>query len=284
MYRIKDNIYVETEFLGCNPSFVVTNEGIVMIDTPQKPTDAFLWSKEIQKFGKIRYIINTDHHYDHAIGNFYFEGDNIVHEGTMQELYSQGREDLCKKWILKIDSQFEPVVKNYCVKPPQITFSERMSLFVGEDQFDLIHVVSHTADETLVYMPNKGVLFSGDTVCTNQFPTLRESYPISWLKALNLIESLHFDTLVPGHGEIGDKESFRKFSKEFSELINHALEKINQGYSRERLIQEMKYEDTVHSKYPPAFEEHFADIMKKSIGRLYDELKRGTSQYEKHSL
>ena len=74
MEKIKENIFVETEFLGCNPSFVVTKEGVVMIDTPQRPDEAFRWRKEIQKYGEISYIINTDHHHDHAIGNFYFPG------------------------------------------------------------------------------------------------------------------------------------------------------------------------------------------------------------------
>lgn len=47
MERIKDNIYVETEFLGCNPSFVVTSNGIVMIDVPGlRPLEALKWKKE----------------------------------------------------------------------------------------------------------------------------------------------------------------------------------------------------------------------------------------------
>ena len=51
MERIKDTIYVETEFLGCNPSFIITLDGIVMIDAPQKPQEAFKWKKEIQNPG-----------------------------------------------------------------------------------------------------------------------------------------------------------------------------------------------------------------------------------------
>lgn len=60
MERIKENIFVETEFVGCNPGFVVTKEGVVMIDTPQRPDEAFRWRKEIQKYGEISYIIAGD--------------------------------------------------------------------------------------------------------------------------------------------------------------------------------------------------------------------------------
>jgi cyclase len=275
MERIKEKIFVETEFLGCNPGFVVTGEGVVMIDTPQRPDEACRWKEEIQKHGKIAYLINTDHHRDHALGNFYFPGDLITHEGTMKRLLAEGQADLCREWVARIDSRFEPWVENYFIRRPRFTYTECMSLYLDDDVFELIHVESHTQDETLVYLPREKVLFAGDTVCTRQIPSLHESYPLSWLKTLRWVETLDFDILVPGHGEIGDRESFREFRREFSGLLEHAREKIAQGLSREEMIRELKYEDTVHSHYPPSFAVHFAAIMQKNIGRLYDELKKG---------
>jgi len=47
--QIKGNIYVETEYLGWNPSFVVTSQGIVMIDAPGlRPLEALEWKKKIE--------------------------------------------------------------------------------------------------------------------------------------------------------------------------------------------------------------------------------------------
>jgi len=89
-----------------------------------------------------------------------------------------------------------------------------MNLHMGEDLFTLIHVRSHTEDETLVYMPERKVIFTGDTVCTNGIPSVRESYPLEWLEALQLIDELDFDVLVPGHGDIGNKDSVKQFRKE----------------------------------------------------------------------
>ena len=37
MQKITSNVYAETGFTGCNPGFVVTKEGVVLIDTPQMP-------------------------------------------------------------------------------------------------------------------------------------------------------------------------------------------------------------------------------------------------------
>ena len=67
MQQITDNVFAETGFRGCNPSFVVTSEGVVMIDTPQMPVDAVKWHDEIARHGPVRYLINTEPHGDHFI-------------------------------------------------------------------------------------------------------------------------------------------------------------------------------------------------------------------------
>ncbi len=272
MEKINDNTYTETEFLGCNPSFVVTSEGIVMIDAPQRPDQAFRWRKEIETFGKVAYIINTDHHRDHAIGDYYFSAETIIHEGTMKKLTAPEYVEACRTWVKLLDPQSGPVIDHYFVRKPKFTYTSRMTLYMGKDLFELIHVRSHTADETLVYMPEKKVLFTGDTVCTNGIPSLYESYPLEWLDALQLIEDLDFGVLVPGHGKVGNKDSVRVFQKELKSLINRAQELINQGLDRERIIRDLQYEDVVHSKYPPSVTSHFRQNMGKNIGRLYDAL------------
>ena len=86
MLQITNNVYVETGFRGCNVGFIVTKEGVVMIDTPQAPTDAILWNNEISEKGKVRFLINTEPHNDHISGNCFFEGIIIAHEGTRERL------------------------------------------------------------------------------------------------------------------------------------------------------------------------------------------------------
>lgn len=272
MEKIKDNIYVETNFLGCNPSFVVTKNGVVMIDTPQKPCETFKWRREIQKYGDVTYIVNTDHHLDHAMGNYLFSGDIIVHEGTMKRLLEEDRLEVCKALVRLLDPHPESFMDNYFIRAPRFTYKDKMSIYIGDQIFELIHVTSHTQDETLVYLPQMKVLFTGDTVCTNGIPSLRESYPKEWLEALRLVEELDFEVLVPGHGKIGNKDSVKHFRQDLGNLIEKAQELIDRGFSRDALIKEILYEDSVHAKYPIQFKELFARNMKENKGRLYDSL------------
>ena len=58
MEKVTENVYAELGFNGCNVSFVVTKQGVVMVDTPQIPSEAIQWRDEIEKHGPVRYLIN----------------------------------------------------------------------------------------------------------------------------------------------------------------------------------------------------------------------------------
>jgi glyoxylase-like metal-dependent hydrolase (beta-lactamase superfamily II) len=72
MQQLTSNVFVETQIRGCNHGFVTTSDGIVMIDTPHKPSDALKLKAEIARRGQLRYILNTEPHGDHWTGNAFF--------------------------------------------------------------------------------------------------------------------------------------------------------------------------------------------------------------------
>src|ERR1035437_10475316 len=84
MEQLTPNVFTETGLRGCNPSFVTTSDGVVVIDTPQLPTRAVAMRELAESHGPIRYLINTEHHVDHIFGNYYFKGAGAVvnHRGV----------------------------------------------------------------------------------------------------------------------------------------------------------------------------------------------------------
>src|SRR5690606_21091220 len=77
--RIKDR--------GCNPGLIVTKEGLVFIDTPQRASDAQAWIAAAYERGRPLLLINTEHHLDHCAGNGFFEVPIIAHEGTKARFF-----------------------------------------------------------------------------------------------------------------------------------------------------------------------------------------------------
>ena len=86
MNQVTKNVFVETGYRGCNPGFVVTSEGVVMIDTPQIPKDALAYREIVLKHGKPVYLINTEPHGDHYTGNFFFDAVCVAHQGTREAI------------------------------------------------------------------------------------------------------------------------------------------------------------------------------------------------------
>jgi cyclase len=75
MEKVTNNVYAATDIRGCNPGYVVTSEGVIIIDTPQLPTKAVAMREEALKKGPIRFLINTEQHIDHIFGNYFFLPD-----------------------------------------------------------------------------------------------------------------------------------------------------------------------------------------------------------------
>ena len=53
--KLTANVYVETGYHGANVGYITTDRGIVMVDSPQRPTDAVAWRKQIEGEGEISY-------------------------------------------------------------------------------------------------------------------------------------------------------------------------------------------------------------------------------------
>lgn len=207
MQKVSDNVYVETYTRGCNHGFITTSEGVVMIDTPQNPMDAVRWRERILEYGEPRYIINTEPHMDHVMGNFFFPSTRVIsHEGVRERMVNSfpSMEELREK-VSQNDPDGLWLLHGYKPHPPEITFSENMTLRVGDHTFYLINLPGHTPMEVCVYIPQERIAFTGDNVFHKVQTFLHEAVPFQWLESLNRIRELEVDILIPGHGEVCDK-------------------------------------------------------------------------------
>ena len=209
MEQISTNVYAETGFGGCNPGFVTTKEGIVMIDSPQIPSDAIRWRDEIKAKGEILYIINTEPHRDHIAGNFFFPGTIIAHQGTREEI-STFTEDSIIDRIKNVRPEDLPLMEGYFLKKPDITFSDKLTVYLGDHSFELISLPGHTVSQIAVYIPQEKVVFTGDNIFHKVQTWFKEAVPYEWLESLKKIALLDADVIVPGHGKVCDRSYIKE--------------------------------------------------------------------------
>jgi cyclase len=295
MKRVIEDIFVAVTPVGrgCNSSFIVTTAGIVMIDTPWYPSDAVKWRDIIAQKGAIQYIINTEYHTDHISGNYFFEGTVVSHAGVRTmftapldqfipttegiEWAKQGLFDDVKGYILYRFKTLDPAgisfTADYEPKPPVITFTERLTLYVGNRTFELMHLPGHTPYQVAVYIPEEKVIFTGDNVTNGTQPSLTQCCPMEWIESLQKIESMDIEIVVPGHGSIGDKKMVRETLEYVREYVDTVQRAINRGMTMEEAANAISFE-TPHlvAQHPGS------DQQRSNVLRLYEVLaKRGNS-------
>jgi glyoxylase-like metal-dependent hydrolase (beta-lactamase superfamily II) len=267
MNQVTKNVFVETGYRGCNPGFVVTSEGVVMIDTPQIPRDALAYREIVLKHGKPVYLINTEPHGDHFTGNFFFDAAVCIAQQGTRDAIMKTQLDALKDRIKLQDPGFEPQLGSYRIKLPTITFSQSMRLYVGDHTFELIHLPGHTASETAVFIPEERTIFTGDNIFNRVQTFLHEALPKEWLKSLKTLKTFEADHYIPGHGEVCTKAYLKKQASFIKEWIAAIKEAIQKGWSLEEAQQRISFLD----RYPmgQGLEAFGPELQKMNVARLY---------------
>ncbi len=271
MQRVTDNVYAETGFRGCNPGFVVTEEGVVMIDTPYLPADAIGWRDKIAKHGPVRYLINTEPHVDHFTGNHFFKGTVVAHEGTREAILAASVEQL-KEFIKQVAPHSLHLLKGYSYRPPTITLSQRLTLYVGKHTFHLINHPGHTPFQVAVYIPEEKVVFTSDNIFHKVQAFLHQALPYEWLDSLNKLQEIEADVLVPGHGSLCDRSYIPEMRAFIQAWIDAVTAAINQGMS----LEEAQDKVSLLDRYPMdiGLERRAQEIQRRNVARLYEVLKK----------
>ncbi len=217
MQQVTKNVFAETKIRGCNPGYVVTSDGVVVIDTPQLPTHAVKMREEAEKHGPIRYLINTEYHIDHIFGNYYFKSAEhvIAHQVTADNFMTVSPEinpfEYAKEAMPTDDPDgisIFPDEKTYFEDPnrPDTIITGDTTLKVGETTFELLSTPGHTPGELAVYVPEERVVFASDTVFNGCQTWLYVSDIRQWIESLERLMGLDADIVIPGHGDVCGKE------------------------------------------------------------------------------
>lgn len=268
--QLTKNIFVETKIGGCNVGYLLTDDGIILIDTPQRPTVACEWAREISSKGTPKYLINTECHRDHFTGNCFFRVPVIGHEKTREGILSVSKETILSR-VAVIDPEGYGLVAEREPNPPTITFTDRLTLHSGNHTVQLINHPGHTMGQTSVLIPEERVLFTGDNVFYRTQSFLYSGDVYRWLESLSEIEKLDVDYIVPGHGEVCGKSYLREQRAFIREWIDRVKEAVGLGWSKEEAVRKISFAD----RYPmsPGTEDLMQNVQKNNVSYLYDLLK-----------
>lgn len=196
----------DNEGLNANIGLVVTSAGAVLIDSGSSYQVAAKLHAAVQKVTTqaLKLVINTGDQDHRWLGNGYFTEkgiETLAHADAKADMKARAGEHMQGLQVLK-----ERLAGTQPTLPSRFVSAQDTHIDMGGTLIELMHRKGgHTPGDTLVWLPQKNVLFSGDVVYVDRVLGL---HPVSdtkaWLDSFSVIDQLKPRTIVPGHGKLTD--------------------------------------------------------------------------------
>jgi cyclase len=245
MHEVADGVFAYVQATGgfciANAGLIVGPDGAIAIDALFTPSMTRAFQEQIRHTTPrpVRQLINTHHHVDHTLGNEHFDGiDIIAHTRCREQIERVG---VPRERLGAMAPHFAAEIAASEIRPPNLTFDGRMTLFLGDRRIELMHLgTAHTVDDVLIYLPKEKVLFAGDVAFHYVTPLAFEGHISGWIRVIDAIESMDVETIVPGHGPVGDTSDLHEMRDYLALVRREARRGFREGAPPEEVAQRVK--------------------------------------------
>jgi len=242
----------ENEGLNANIGLIVTPAGAVLIDSGPTAQVAAKIEAAVKKVTPqpIKWVINTggqDHRWL-ADGYFSAKGiETIAHANAQADMKARTAEHMQGLKVLKerLDGTVPALPTRWVTGP-----DTRLEL--GGTVIELKHRGGgHTPGDTLVWLPQKNVLFTGDVVYVERTLGLLEpSNSKNWLASFAVIDELQPQTIVPGHGKVTDLATARAHTRDLLLALRaHMKKAVDDGVDVSAAVKSFDAKPFAHLKH-----------------------------------
>ncbi|MBK6805046.1 MAG: MBL fold metallo-hydrolase [Betaproteobacteria bacterium] len=201
--KLSDHAYAYTAEGDPNTGIVIGDDAVMVIDTQATPVMAQDVIRRIRTVTDkpIRYVVLSHYHAVRVLGAAGYEPEHVIASRDTYDLIVERGEADMKSEIARFPRLFRAVESVPGLTWPTIVFEKRMTLMLGKLRVEIMQVGrGHTKGDTVVWLPDDRVLFSGDLVEYDATPYTGDAYLQDWPATLDAIAALGPEKLVPGRG------------------------------------------------------------------------------------
>jgi glyoxylase-like metal-dependent hydrolase (beta-lactamase superfamily II) len=279
--KVTENVYAfigplgqrseENDGLNNNLGFIVTGDGVILIDSGASYLGAQRLEKAIKDITDkaVKWVINTGSQDHRWLGNDYFaaKGAKLIAMQRTAETQKQYAEEQMKRMQGFLKQRF----KGTRPQPATQTLAgNTASITLGGQQIELRYTDSHYPGDAMVWLPKQSVLFSGDLVYVDRiFTVLPWSSVVNGQKAFQELVDLNPKYIVPGHGSISD---IKKARRDCGDYYDFLVTKIGNAAQDMEPMQETlnKYNDLPQFKHL----KHYDSLHRTNMNRTYLEFEQ----------
>jgi len=254
-----------TYFLAtfANMSAIETDEGLLLVDTSVAQfADGNRRALRKHTAAPLHTIVYTHGHLDHAFGvqPWLDEGNTpriVGHRNVVRRFRTYARMGGLNEHINSVQFGIEGVAWPKAFFWPDVVYDDALTLRIGGERFELRHGKGETDDATWIWVPERGVLCTGDfwiscaPNCGN--PQKVQRYPEEWADVLEEMAAKDAELLLPGHGPPIDgadevKTALLDAAEYLRIIVEQTKDLLNEGLPHEEVVARVKVPEHLAAK------------------------------------
>jgi glyoxylase-like metal-dependent hydrolase (beta-lactamase superfamily II) len=202
--QLGEGLYAFTAEGDPNTGVIIGDDSVLVIDAQATPVMA---QKVIERIRgvtdkPVKYVVLSHYHAVRVLGASAYGASEIIASETCRAMiHERGQEDWDSEFG-RFPRLFQAAESIPGLTWPTVTFKDRMTLHLGRRRVDLLHLGrAHTAGDIVAWVPDAGVMFSGDIVEYRSACYCGDAHFGDWPRTLDAIAALRPEALSPGRGD-----------------------------------------------------------------------------------
>jgi len=238
--KLSDNAYAYTAESDPNTGVIIGDDSVMIIDATATPVMAQDVVRHVRQITDkpIKYVTLTHYHAVRVLGASGYKQhglqDVIASKPTYELIVERGQQDMDSE-IGRFPRLFNAVESVLGLTWPTLVVDGELTLWMGDLEVKIWHPGrGHTKGDTVVWLPQQKILFSGDLVEADAACYTGDAYLADWPATLDKLAALKPEKLIPGRGPaLLNPEQVQRglgYTRDFvSTLYGSAKEAVAQG-------------------------------------------------------
>lgn len=200
-----------------NLSFIVTTEGVVVVNASDNALLAESLHREIRKLTDqpVRYVILENGQGHAMLGTDYWQQQGaivIAHEDAAYEIEDRG-EGILER--MRIRNRDKAMGTEFSL--PDETFQDERILELGGRRIEILHLgPTHSPGDVVVWLPEEKLVIAGDVAFHQRLlPVFEDTDTAGWVDTWPAFEALGATVVIPGHGEPTTISEVRRWTLDY---------------------------------------------------------------------
>ena len=273
--KLSEHAYAYTAEGDPNTGIVIGDDAVMVIDTQATPVMAQDVIRRIREVTAkpIRYVTLSHYHAVRVLGAAAYKPEHIIASRDTYDLIVERGEQDMKSEIERFPRLFRAVESVPGLTWPTLVFQKHLTLWLGQLRVEIMQLGrGHTKGDTVVWLPEEKILFSGDLVEYEATPYTGDAYLTDWPATLDAVAALKPEKLVPGRGRsLTTPEEVKAGLNGTHAFVTEMFESVHRGVEAGKDLSSV-YKET-YATLQPKFGHWviFDHCLPFDVSRAYDE-------------